>query len=233
MGRQDVPTTPFMRPLARLLAALLTPMCALAVEPGDTLEQVLEEKGSPAGRMEAAGAVVLRYETETITLRDGKVVTVKAAPAKSATAITPALTAAPTQRPTPPRRAPAPAAASVDWTTDYSAALAAAKSGDRKVLLYFTGSDWCGWCKRLTREILATPEFAAYAAEELVLVKLDFPRALPQPPELVKQNEQLARRYRIRGYPTVVMLDASGRTLARLGYQEGGPQPFIDRIRAL
>ena len=69
-----------------------------------------------------------------------------------------------------------------------------AKKSDRHVFLFFTGSDWCGWCKRLVREILATPEFTRYADDNLVLVKLDFPHKKPQPASVKAQNEQLAQR---------------------------------------
>jgi thioredoxin-related protein len=113
------------------------------------------------------------------------------------------------------------------WTTDYKAALAQAKEQNRHVFLFFTGSDWCIWCKRLNQEILSKPEFAQYAADKLILVELDYPQTKSLPRKLKAQNAKLLDEYKIEAYPTVVVLDSNGKTLGQLGYQEGGPQPFI------
>jgi thioredoxin-related protein len=123
-----------------------------------------------------------------------------------------------------------PAAEASGWTTDYKAALEQAKAEDRRVFLFFTGSDWCGWCKRLNREILSTPEFQKFAGEKLVLVELDFPKSKPQAGAVKAQNAKLARQFRIEGYPTVIVLDSTGKKVGELGYQEGGPAPFIEAI---
>ena len=214
----------FIRSCA-LVTVLVVPL--MAVEVGDTLAAVLEEKGQPAGKMEAGGAVVLRYADKVITVREGKVASLKPVTVASANPKAP-----PTAPTTPaPKRAPATVPAS--WSTDYNAALARAQAENRKVFLFFTGSDWCGWCKRLDREILSTRDFVNYAAEELVLVKLDFPRGFQLPAEVAEANKRLAARYRIRGYPTVIVLNPAGQAVGRLGYQDGGPQPFIGALRKL
>ena len=119
------------------------------------------------------------------------------------------------------------------WQTDYAAALKQAKTENRKVFLFFTGSDWCSWCKRLNQEILSTPDFARYAKEKLILVEVDFPKKRPQSATLQTQNAKLARTYHIEGYPTVVILDSSGKKIDELGYQEGGPSPFLARLSKL
>lgn len=123
-----------------------------------------------------------------------------------------------------------PAAEGAGWTTDYKAALEQAKADDRRVFLFFTGSDWCGWCKRLNREILSTPEFNKFADDKLVLVELDFPRSKTQTADVKAQNAELAQRFKIRGYPTIIVLDSSGKKVGQLGYQKGGPAPFIEAI---
>ncbi len=119
------------------------------------------------------------------------------------------------------------------WLTDYAAALEKAKEENRNVFLFFTGSDWCGWCMRLEREILRMPEFADFAAENLVLVKLDFPRGFRLPAAQTKQNQQLAQQYGVRGYPTVVVLKPDGTVAGDLGYETGGPKPFIEKLQSL
>jgi len=119
------------------------------------------------------------------------------------------------------------------WTTDLPKAQAQAKQEHKLVMLDFTGSDWCGWCIMLDKEVFSKPEFKEYASKNLVLLELDFPRAKRMPPETAKQNEQLALKYGIQGFPTVVVFDSSGKPLGALGYQQGGPQAFIAQLEKL
>jgi len=120
-----------------------------------------------------------------------------------------------------------------NWTADYDAAKIAARDGDRAVFLFFTGSDWCGWCKKLDREILSTPAFAAFAGQNLVLVKVDFPHYTPLPPAQANKNRALAENYQIEGFPTIVVLSKDGRIAGRLGYMEGGPAAFLQQMKSL
>lgn len=122
-------------------------------------------------------------------------------------------------------------AAELDWTTDVPAALAKAKAENKTVLLDFTGSDWCGWCIKFKKEALDTPEFQDYAAKNLVLVEVDFPRKLQQSEELKSANKALAGQYNITGYPTFVVLNKDGKQIGRQdGYEPGGAKAFIDKI---
>jgi protein disulfide-isomerase len=130
-------------------------------------------------------------------------------------------------------RRPGASAAGFEWITDYPRALTRARVERRNVFLFFTGSDWCGWCKRLEEEILTKSEFKNYAKEKLILVKLDFPRQIEQSEALQNQNRTLAAQYGIKGYPTVIVLDPAGRAVKQLGYQEGGPGPFVSALRAV
>lgn len=119
------------------------------------------------------------------------------------------------------------------WTTDYKAALATAKAENRPILLEFTGSDWCPPCKRLAKNILSTDSFQGFAEDNLVLVKLDFPRNKPQTDEVRAQNQELKAEYKIRGYPTIVLLDSEGSELARkVGYPGGDADSFIGWIES-
>src|SRR4028118_172585 len=81
------------------------------------------------------------------------------------------------------------------WHTDMDKAIAIAKKSKKPLLLFFTGSDWCGWCIRLQKEVLHTPEFAKWANENVVLVELDFPRRKAVAPELAKQNMELQKNF--------------------------------------
>ncbi len=126
------------------------------------------------------------------------------------------------------------ASAESGWLTDYKKAQQEAKTGNKFLLLDFTGSDWCGWCKKFDREVLLQPEFKDYARDNLVIVELDFPRGKPQTPELRKQNLELAQQYEIVGFPTIVVLSADGQKLWRYdGYFPDGPAAFIAQLQKL
>src|SRR5438105_3477408 len=119
------------------------------------------------------------------------------------------------------------------WLTSYEDAQKEAQSKHRLLLMDFTGSDWCGWCIMLDKEVFSKPEFKEYANKNLVLLELDFPRMKKMPPEMVAQNERLLMKYGIQGFPTVVVFDSSGKPLGALGYQAGGPQAFIAELERL
>ncbi|HTI98238.1 MAG TPA: thioredoxin family protein [Dongiaceae bacterium] len=119
------------------------------------------------------------------------------------------------------------------WLTDLPQAQAQAKAEHKMVLLDFTGSDWCPWCIRLHKEIFSRQAFADYAKTNLVLVEVDFPHNKPQNDALKKANQALADRFQIEGYPTVIVLNADGKQVGQLGYQSGGPQPFIAELEKL
>lgn len=116
------------------------------------------------------------------------------------------------------------------WLTNATQAQTQAKSEKKVVFLNFTGSDWCGWCIKLNKEVFSTPEFAEYARKHLVLVEVDFPRRKQLTPEQKKANTTLAAKYKIRGYPTIIVLDGDGRQLGELGYVRGGPKAFLAEL---
>ncbi|HUA64684.1 MAG TPA: thioredoxin family protein [Alphaproteobacteria bacterium] len=124
-------------------------------------------------------------------------------------------------------------AADVNWLTDLPKAQAQAKSDNKLVLMDFTGSDWCGWCKKLDADTFSKPEFADYAKKNLVLVQLDYPQNKPQSDELKAANAALAKKYNIEGYPTLIALKPDGTVVwTQVGYLDGGPQALIDQLDA-
>ena len=119
------------------------------------------------------------------------------------------------------------------WKTDYTAALAEAAKENKMVLLDFTGSDWCGWCIKLQKDTFSKPDFKKFAQESLVLVELDFPRGKTQSDELKKQNEELAEKFGVQGFPTLVLLDPQGKEATRnVGYLQGGPEAFVQWVES-
>jgi protein disulfide-isomerase len=123
------------------------------------------------------------------------------------------------------------AAADLTWQTDLPKALAQAQTEHKLVLLDFTGSDWCVWCKKLDAETFTQPEFAAYARTNLVLVLLDFPQSKPQADDLKAANKALSKKYEISGFPTIIALKPDGAVAwKQAGYLEGGPQAMIAKL---
>jgi protein disulfide-isomerase len=117
------------------------------------------------------------------------------------------------------------------WGTDYKKAQNEAKANHKLVLLDFTGSDWCGYCIQLDKAILSQQQFKDYANKNLVLVEIDFPRRKAQSVEMRKQNQELAERYQIDGFPTLIVLDGEGKTVWRYdGMYAGGIAAFLAEL---
>lgn len=116
-----------------------------------------------------------------------------------------------------------PARANPDWLTDFDQAQQKAKADHKLLLLNFTGSDWCGWCIKLDREVFSKPEFREYANKNLVLVELDFPRAKQIDPALRRKNMELAQKFQIEAFPTILVLNGEGKVIGALSYDSGVP----------
>jgi protein disulfide-isomerase len=119
--------------------------------------------------------------------------------------------------------------AAAGWTDNYEKALAQAKAEKKLVLLDFTGSDWCGWCIKLDKEVFAKPEFKKFAKENLVPVTLDFPQGKKLAKHTVDQNAKLKSEHGVTGFPTIVLLDADGKTINKWG---GYSATFFDELKA-
>lgn len=126
-----------------------------------------------------------------------------------------------------------PAAGKIQWYTNYQEAAQVAKKDKKPLFLFFTGSDWCGWCKKMESEILSTPDFANAAGSRFVFVMLDFPMNQTLPPDIAEQNNQLKQKYGVTGYPTVIILDSNENFVAETGYRSGGGKAYADYIFGL
>lgn len=138
--------------------------------------------------------------------------------------------------PSEPSTAPSEAPTASDeegWTTSFSQALRDADYQHRMILMDFTGSDWCGWCIKLDEEVFSQQEFKDYAKANVILFKADFPKQKVLPEELQKQNKELATKYQINGYPTILLVDTKGKPVGKLGYMEGGPKAFIAELEKI
>ncbi len=122
------------------------------------------------------------------------------------------------------------------WTMDYAAAAKLAKEKNLPMMLNFTGSDWCGWCKLMDKGVFAKDEWKAYAAKNAVLVTIDFPNDQDIVPEkYVARNKELQRQFGVQGYPTYIVLDSDGETqLGKLGAgRDKTPSSFIEEFKGV
>lgn len=119
------------------------------------------------------------------------------------------------------------------WHTDLDDAKQIACENNKHILIDFTGSDWCPWCMKLDNKVFSTQEFAEFAAEELVLVKVDFPKKHPISEEQAAKNEKLAQEYRVRGFPTVIMLNSKGERVGSTGFRRGSVTSYIEHLKGM
>ena len=127
--------------------------------------------------------------------------------------------------------------ASMDgWYVDINEAYAESARTGKPILANFTGTDWCGWCIRLKKQVFLTPQFKEWAKNNVVLLELDFPRRFQLPENIKQQNASLQQAFGVRGYPTIWVFDVIAdpqtkqnqlRGLAKTGYVAGGPAAFI------
>jgi thioredoxin-related protein len=122
------------------------------------------------------------------------------------------------------------------WQIDYVESVAQAKKENKVIMLYFSGSDWCKPCIIWKKEVFDTDTFQQFANENIVPVKLDFPRLKKNklPESQLKQNESLAAKYNNEGvFPMVVFVDANGAVLEKSAYRAGGPDEFIEYVESI
>lgn len=113
------------------------------------------------------------------------------------------------------------------WSDDFEHARKQAISESKDLLVAFSGSDWCSWCMILEENVLSQKTFFQKARENFVPVYVDLPQNKNRlSPAAKRQNANLAKHYRIKRFPAVLLIDADGDVIARTGYLEGGPEKF-------
>ena len=122
-----------------------------------------------------------------------------------------------------------------NWITNFDEAIELAQEKEQRIILSFQGSDWCAPCIILEKEIWNSEEFKAFANDNVVLLKADFPKrkANRLDPDQQKHNDMLAEKYNPQGFfPLVVVLDENGKALGKLGYERVTPMEYIEKIKA-
>jgi len=123
----------------------------------------------------------------------------------------------------------------LNWHTDLSKAISISINEKKPIMLFFTGSDWCGWCMRLKKEVFNHEKFKVWTNENIILVELDFPRRKKLEPNLLNQNRELARIFGVSSYPTCWLVKpqilenskVNFLKLGKLGYVAGGTDKWI------
>lgn len=131
-----------------------------------------------------------------------------------------------------PKSAEQQAKESDGWSTDYAAAAKKAKDTKRPLLVAFTGSDWCGPCQHMEKNVYATPVFKDFAQKRLVLMQADYPENAYQDKAVRAQNAQLEKTYQIDSFPTMILFDSQGKILARESGAFDTPESFVEWLKA-
>lgn len=124
-----------------------------------------------------------------------------------------------------------PSSDNLNWEERLETAITKAQNENKYILVNFTGSDWCKWCQKLTNEVFAQKEFENFAKENLILVKIDFPRNIEQSAETKLYNNQLAQDFGVEGFPTIFILDKNGNMRLQTGYLPGGAGNYINYLK--
>jgi thioredoxin-related protein len=112
------------------------------------------------------------------------------------------------------------------WTTDLEKAFEQAKAENKSVLVEFTGSDWCPPCIAMRKNVFTKKEFVDAASKNFILVELDFPRG---DKEVKEKNQPYADKYKIEGFPTVILFTPEGKEFTRFFASE---HPKVDAFLA-
>ena len=123
----------------------------------------------------------------------------------------------------------------LNWHTDLSKAVSISINEKKPIMLFFTGSDWCGWCIRLKKEVFNHEKFKIWSDKNIILVELDFPRRKKLESNILNQNRELARIFGVSGYPTCWLVEpqilesskVNFMKLGKLGYVAGGTDKWI------
>jgi protein disulfide-isomerase len=125
----------------------------------------------------------------------------------------------------------------ISWQTDANVTIQQSLQSGKPILMFFTGSDWCGWCIKLQKEVFTTDAFKQWVADKYLLLELDFPRRKKLDPNQTAQNNHLQQIFQVRGYPTVFLVQPEQKEnsinlqpLARTGYVAGGPEKWIESV---
>lgn len=121
----------------------------------------------------------------------------------------------------------------IKWYDNYEAASQASRDQSKPMVLFFTGSDWCGWCHKLESESLDTKEFSDAVGDKFIFVKLDYPMKRKLDEKTTASNQELKKRYDVRGFPTLIILDRNQKQIGVTGYKAGGGRQYGEHLNSM
>jgi hypothetical protein len=207
-----------------LVAALVLGAAELGV--GSPRDEVIAQLGAPKSKLAANGREILGYANGRITLVDGKVAEIAWKGTLPAASVPVAATPVAVARPSVPAASitPVPRSGPRDvWFTDFAAAQAEAVASKRRLLVLFTGSDWCPACIEFEANVAHAEDILNVTRAAFVLVRLDYPHDAPQSPALRAQNEELRTRYGVGSYPSLLVISADGAKSSRVNNEISRP----------
>lgn len=216
----------------RVLAALFLLATSLPAEvvPGSSRDQVLAEFGPPRGSTKAGAKEILSYPFARVLLEGGRVTEIallgplpKAAPSAAPAAAAPMPSSAVAAAPPVEPAAPTPSSPRADdpWILNFETAKATATKDRKRILVLFTGTDWCGPCQEFQAQVAYHPDFLRTFSPSFVFLKINWLRNTPQPPAEAEQAARLRQQYGIAVYPTLLVLSADGTELTRVDTRKG------------
>lgn len=220
---------------AGLFLMLIAGPLGAEVTLGSTREQVVAEFGPPRGSTKAGSKEILTYPQGRVVLVLGQVseMTMAATPPPAPVAVSPA-PSGPAKPATAPEvmaqrtqalnqvlTGPGGKSATEPWLLDFEAAKAEASRDKKRILILFTGTDWCGPCQEFQAQVAHNPEFLKTFSPSFVFLKINWLRNTPQPPAEAAQAARLRQQYGIASFPSLLVLAADGTQLTRVDTSKG------------
>jgi len=130
----------------------------------------------------------------------------------------------PTENETQPSagRDPEVVRGAIAWHRDLRRAIEVARA-EGKLIVADVYTDWCGWCKEMDKKIYSDPAIVALSREQ-VFLKVNA--------EDGGQGQTFAAQMRVKGYPTTIILDGTGRVLNIAQGYIASPEAFGALVRA-
>lgn len=121
----------------------------------------------------------------------------------------------------------------ISWISDYEKAMEQAREEKKPMMLFFSGSDWCPWCKKMDKKILKDPAFIDEMREIFVFALVDFPKKKKLPDKIIQQNQLLMKKFEVEGFPTLLLLDSGQNLIAKAGYLPLNGKQYADHIKEI